>query len=88
MTAPIETTLLDSVERLRYFLGTAPLNWTDGETMRRHLLPNGEYVSCVLWKDVFHITGTDIIRVLLYRFQAYGRPVRNLKKFEEGVFCD
>ena len=76
------------VESLRYFLATAPLNWQPTEVMRRHLLPNGEYVSCIFWNDVFHVTGTDIVRILLYRFQAYGRPVRNLKKFEEGIFSD
>eukprot|EP00835_Amoeboradix_gromovi_P002405 NODE_136_length_18060_cov_0.656645.p3 type:complete len:421 gc:universal NODE_136_length_18060_cov_0.656645:7706-8968(+) len=84
----IENGIQESVERLRYFLATAPLNWKDNETMRRHLLPNGEHVSCVFWNDIFHITGTDIVRVLLYRFQEYGRPVRNLKKFEEGIFSD
>eukprot|EP00834_Sanchytrium_tribonematis_P002111 NODE_59_length_28102_cov_0.971110.p8 type:complete len:481 gc:universal NODE_59_length_28102_cov_0.971110:2055-613(-) len=88
MTITLDNGIQESVERLRYFLGTAPLNWNSNETMRRHLLPNGEYVSCVFWNNIFHITGTDIIRVLLYRFQAYGRPVRNLKKFEEGVFSD
>eukprot|EP00835_Amoeboradix_gromovi_P002797 NODE_166_length_16344_cov_0.418775.p3 type:complete len:377 gc:universal NODE_166_length_16344_cov_0.418775:6708-7838(+) len=78
----------ESVERLRYFLATAPLNWLPQESIRRHLLPNGEYVSCVLWENTFHISGTDIIRILIYRFHAYGRPVQNIKKFEEGVFSD
>eukprot|EP00834_Sanchytrium_tribonematis_P001432 NODE_35_length_36362_cov_0.944434.p8 type:complete len:436 gc:universal NODE_35_length_36362_cov_0.944434:586-1893(+) len=78
----------ESVERLRYFLATAPLNWQPQESIRRHLLPNGEYVSCVLWENTFHISGTDIIRILIYRFHAYGRPVQNIKKFEEGVFSD
>ncbi|ORY87870.1 STE like transcription factor-domain-containing protein, partial [Protomyces lactucae-debilis] len=50
--------------------------------------PTGEYVSCVLWRNLFHITGTDIVRGLTYRFQAFGRPVRNIKKFEEGIFSD
>ena len=87
-SAVIDNGIQESVERLRYFLATAPLNWQPNENMRRHLLPNGEYVSCVFWNNIFHITGTDIVRVLLYRFQAYGRPVRNLKKFEEGIFSD
>jgi transcription factor STE12 len=37
---------------------------------------------------LFYITGTDIVRCLTFRFQAFGRPVNNLKKFEEGIFSD
>lgn len=97
----------------------------------------GEYVTCVLWSGLYHITGTDIVRALVFRFAAFGehrvpsiplypfhfatvifsvaisfdrcllwvswllmflfsfsfllilgRPVRNMKKFEEGVFSD
>lgn len=48
----------------------------------------GEYVTCVLWSGLYHITGTDIVRALVFRFEAFGRPVRNMKKFEEGVFSD
>lgn len=39
-------------------------------------------------RNLFHITGTDIVRALAYRFEAFGRPVRNVKKFEEGIFSD
>ena len=56
--------------------------------IRRFLLPTGEYVSCVLWNNLFHISGTDIVRCLSFRFQAFGRPVKNSKKFEEGIFSD
>lgn len=49
---------------------------------------SGEYVTCVLWNGLYHITGTDIVRSLVFRFEAFGRPVRNMKKFEEGVFSD
>jgi transcription factor STE12 len=50
-------------------------------------------ISFSLWADVrrdnlFHITGTDIVRSLTYRFFAFGRPVVNTKKFEEGIFSD
>ncbi|GLB44294.1 putative STE like transcription factor [Lyophyllum shimeji] len=57
-------------------------------SLNRFLLPSGEYVSCVLWNGLYHITGTDIVRALVFRFEAFGRPVRNMKKFEEGVFSD
>jgi transcription factor STE12 len=56
--------------------------------MHRFLLPTSEYVTCVLWSGLYHITGTDIVRALVFRFEAFGRPVRNMKKFEEGVFSD
>ncbi|KAF8127699.1 STE like transcription factor-domain-containing protein [Boletus edulis] len=98
------------LERLKYFLATAPSRWsspgssrsTDDSledpgsvshssshpSMNRFLLPSSEYVSCVLWSGIYHITGTDIVRALVFRFEAFGRPVRNMKKFEEGVFSD
>lgn len=49
---------------------------------------SGESISCVLWNDLFFITGTDIVRSLTFRFHAFGRPVTNAKKFEEGIFSD
>ncbi|KAG5642657.1 hypothetical protein DXG03_002369 [Asterophora parasitica] len=57
-------------------------------SLNRFALPSSEYVSCVLWNGLYHITGTDIVRALVFRFEAFGRPVRNMKKFEEGVFSD
>ncbi|KAF5378534.1 hypothetical protein D9615_007191 [Tricholomella constricta] len=56
--------------------------------LNRFCLPSSEFVSCVLWNGLYHITGTDIVRALVFRFEAFGRPVRNMKKFEEGVFSD
>lgn len=98
------------LERLKYFLATAPSRWSSAgssrstndslgdhgsvthtsfhPSMNRFLLPSSEYVSCVLWSGTYHITGTDIVRALVFRFEAFGRPVRNMKKFEEGVFSD
>ncbi|KAH8114880.1 STE-domain-containing protein [Phellopilus nigrolimitatus] len=121
-----ETELLAHLDRLKFFLATAPSRWADAEVPRddnaelglgmnggagvnggagamgtplmphpnthpalnRFLLPSGEYVTCVLWSGLYHITGTDIVRALVFRFEAFGRPVRNMKKFEEGVFSD
>jgi hypothetical protein len=80
--------LEDQVEQLKHFLATAPNNWDPSKFTKKFMLPNNEYISCAYWKGVFHVTGTDIIRALVFRFQAYGRPVKNLKKFEEGVFSD
>lgn len=98
------------LDKLKYFLATAPSRWSspgssrfpddssgDSATvtqasshpsMNRFLIPSSEYVSCVLWSGTYHITGTDIVRALVFRFEAFGRPVRNMKKFEEGVFSD
>ncbi|KAJ3182563.1 homeodomain transcription factor ste12 [Gaertneriomyces sp. JEL0708] len=80
--------LADLLERLKLFLATAPSNWDPDQTIKRFSLPNAEYISCVLWNNLFHITGTDIVRSLIFRFHAFGRPVKNVKKFEEGVFSD
>ena len=102
-----EQELLAHLDRLKFFLATAPSRWNADEpdesdpssipvghpssthpALNRFLLPNQEYVSCVLWGGLYHITGTDIVRALVFRFEAFGRPVRNMKKFEEGVFSD
>lgn len=103
-----ERELLAHLDRLKFFLATAPSRWTDAAdvnptdpsalpvghpnsahpALNRFLLPNSEYVSCVLWGGLYHITGTDIVRALVFRFEAFGRPVKNMKKFEEGVFSD
>ncbi|KAI9511223.1 STE like transcription factor-domain-containing protein [Russula earlei] len=97
---------LANLDRLKFFLATAPSAWSGCTTipdmnadhpthpnaahpaLNRFLLPNQEYVTCVFWNGLYHITGTDIVRALVFRFEAFGRPVRNMKKFEEGVFSD
>ena len=95
-----EKDLLAQLDRLKFFLATAPSRWASSNApqqpqsqsqhpaLNRFLLPSGEYVSCVLWNGLYHITGTDIVRALVFRFEAFGRPVTNMKKFEEGVFSD
>ncbi|KAJ7156182.1 STE12-like C2H2 type Zn-finger transcription factor, partial [Mycena filopes] len=115
----VEAERLAYLDRLKFFLATAPSRWdVEGEggegsagggagggayhpqhaqssitpthhpALNRFLLPSQEYVSCVLWNGLYHITGTDIVRALVFRFEAFARPVRNMKKFEEGVFSD
>ena len=53
--------------------------------------PHGKVKKKILTSprsNLFHISGTDIVRCMAFRFQAFGRPVRNSKKFEEGIFSD
>ena len=109
LTRPLthqEQERLANLDRLKFFLATAPSAWSGCTTvpdmsaehpthpnaahpaLNRFLLPNQEYVTCVLWNGLYHITGTDIVRALVFRFEAFGRPVKNMKKFEEGVFSD
>jgi transcription factor STE12 len=109
LTRPLthqEQDRLANLDRLKFFLATAPSAWSGCTTvpdmnaehpthpnaahpaLNRFLLPNQEYVTCVLWNGLYHITGTDIVRALVFRFEAFGRPVKNMKKFEEGVFSD
>lgn len=99
-----ESQLVKSLSRLQFFLATAPTRWMGADeialsspnarlsaphpNLNRFLLPNGEHVSCVFWNGLYHITGTDIVRALVFRFEAFSRPVVNIKKFEEGVFSD
>ncbi|KAK9477751.1 STE like transcription factor-domain-containing protein [Lipomyces japonicus] len=79
---------LKEVDKLKIFLATAPAQMMPKEIFNRFQIPTQEYVTCVLWNGVFYITGTDIVRCLTFRFQAFGRPVKNPKKFEEGIFSD
>lgn len=76
------------VEAFKEFLSNAPVNWNTSESIRRFPISKGESVSCVLWHELFHITGTDIVRSLAYRFECLGRKVILQKKFEEGIFSD
>ncbi|KAF8840649.1 STE-domain-containing protein [Paxillus ammoniavirescens] len=109
---PNELENLAYLDRLKYFLATAPSRWSSAgssslpddspgdasgvvlhsssshPSMNRFLLPTSEYVTCVFWSGQNYITGTDIVRALVFRFEAFGRPVKNMKKFEEGVFSD
>ncbi|ORZ00769.1 STE like transcription factor-domain-containing protein [Syncephalastrum racemosum] len=82
---------LELINQLKYFLATAPTEWDVPEheaPIKRHALPTGEFVSCVQWHQSHFISGTDIVRCLTFRFHAFGRPIQNLKKFEEGIFSD
>ncbi|TBT97850.1 STE-like transcription factor [Hamiltosporidium tvaerminnensis] len=70
------------------FLSNAPKEFREGEKIKKYQLKNGDYIHCVLWNMHFYITGTDIVKILVWRFQNAGRQLVSLKKFEEGVFSD
>ncbi|ORX49160.1 STE-domain-containing protein [Hesseltinella vesiculosa] len=77
------------IDDLKLFLATAADHWEDHSSpLKRFSLPTGESISCVLWNDLYFVTGTDIVRSLTFRFHAFGRPITNAKKFEEGIFSD
>ncbi|KAJ3124361.1 homeodomain transcription factor ste12 [Nowakowskiella sp. JEL0407] len=88
MDSAISPENLEKTQKLRSFLQTATDNWQDDKVINSYPISSSEYISCVRFKSRFFITGTDIVRTLLYRFELFGRPVQNLKKFEEGVFSD
>lgn len=84
----------DNDERLiplKSFLFSAPSQMQGSETgsILRFMVPDtGEYVSCIAWRGQHLITGTDIVRIIQYRFRCKGiKPEKN-KKLEEGVFSD
>ncbi|KAJ7222245.1 STE like transcription factor-domain-containing protein [Mycena pura] len=98
---PHEVERLAYLNRLTFFLATAPSRWdvddepapptitpTAHPALNRFLLPSQEYVSCVFRDGLYHITGTDIVRALVFRFEAFGRTVRNMRQFEWGVNRD
>lgn len=75
-------------EDLFDFLMNAPKTFREGERIKKFQLKNGDYIHCVLWNYHFYITGTDIVKILIWRFQNAGRQIGAIKKFEEGVFSD
>lgn len=76
------------IRALKDFLLTAPnLFKSSNDFIIQFKLPTEEKISCVYW-DGLCITGTDIVRILAYRFSLFGRDIVNRKKFEEGVFSD
>ncbi|MDC6271803.1 STE domain-containing protein, partial [Acetobacter pasteurianus] len=77
------------IEDLKFFLATAPANWQENQVIRRYYLNHDEgFVSCVYWNNLYFITGTDIVRCIVYKFQHFGRKIIDRKKFEEGIFSD
>lgn len=77
------------IDDLKFFLATAPANWQNNQIIRRYYLSTDEgFVSCVYWNNLYFITGTDIVRCVVYRFEQLGREITDRKKFEEGVFSD
>lgn len=75
-------------KELFHFLANSPKNFREGERIRKYQLKNGDYIHCILWNMHFYITGTDIVKILIWRFQNAGRHIASHKKFEEGVFSD
>ncbi|KAG1106531.1 hypothetical protein G6F42_016715 [Rhizopus arrhizus] len=91
LPTPTEENILirqTQIDEMKLFFATAPHQWDTTKSIKRFNLPNGEAISCVLWDNLFFISGTDIVRSLTFRFHAFGRPVMNHKKFEEGIFSD
>lgn len=78
------------MQELKLFLATAPtsLSGGSGGQVCKFPMPDGDTISCVLWNNIYHITGTDIVKCMLFRFKALGRTVIHHKKFEEGIFSD
>lgn len=77
------------IDDLKFFLATAPANWQENQVIRRYYLNHNEgYVSCVFWNNLYFITGTDIVRCIVYKFEQFGRKIIDRKKFEEGIFSD
>ncbi len=77
------------IAELRQWLTDAPkmMENTHGSLLS-YTLGTQETISCVYWNGQHYITGTDIVKILRFRFACMNRPVGNVKKFEEGVFSD
>ncbi|GAW07528.1 STE-domain-containing protein [Lentinula edodes] len=79
----IEQEKLAQLDRLKFFLATAPSRWDSNAVSTFHIM-----LLHIQHSTVFSSQPRNIVRALVFRFDAFGRPVRNMKKFEEGVFSD
>ncbi|CCH62467.1 hypothetical protein TBLA_0H01800 [Henningerozyma blattae CBS 6284] len=80
---------LNSIDNLRFFLHTASVNWKKNQLIRRYYLNDDQgFISCIYWKGIYYITGTDLVKCCMYRMQIFGRNIIQKKKFEEGIFSD
>jgi transcription factor STE12 len=48
--------------------------------LNRFLLPAQEYITCVLWNALYHITGTDVVRALVFHPEV--RTVSSYQKLK------
>ena len=78
----------EQLMKLEHFLNTSPNTFTPNESIKRFSLGNNEVIACAYWRGSFFISGTDIVKILSYRFQLIGKQIPNQKKFEEGIFSD
>ena len=80
---------IKTIEDLKFFLVTAPIKWMPNQILRKYYLNDQlGYISCIYWDNLYYITGTDITKILIFRFEMFGRKIINKKKFEEGIFSD
>jgi len=83
---------MSALAQLLAFLASPPLATAASPHIRTIHLPttqiHTEPVSCIYYNSRTLITGTDIIRALLFRFRVLNISIGSLKKFEEGVFSD
>ncbi|KAH9831474.1 uncharacterized protein C8Q71DRAFT_799041 [Rhodofomes roseus] len=69
-----EHELVNRLDRLKFFLATVRSRWSGDN------LSSSAAAAAGLPSGLYHCTGTDIVRALVFRFEAFGRL------FEEGVF--
>lgn len=80
---------LNQLDELYFFIRTAPVQWSPRQLMRRYYLTEElGFMTCILWNNLFYITGTDIVKSCIYQMELFGRQIVQRKKFEEGIFSD
>lgn len=82
----------DDDPALHDFLLNGPKSFAaqDGDSngLKKFQLKNGDFIHCILYNGHFYITGTDIVKLLMWKFNHVGINIISLKKFEEGIFSD
>lgn len=75
-------------DELYKFLMYCPKEFDPTDKIKKFKLRNGDFIHCVLWNSHFYISGTDIVKILIWRFQHARKEIGAIKKFEEGIFSD
>ena len=47
-----------------------------------------DFITCVFWENQYYVTGTDIVKYIMWKFRMDNEPIVEQKKFEEGIFSD
>ena len=87
-SAQVTTSFSELDPDLYDFLGNGPKDISAVSPIKKYVLKNGDVLHCIYNNNHYYITGTDIVKLILWKFSAANISINSLKKLEEGVFSD